>query len=69
MTNAVVELLRESVLIQSAITLLIVGSAVYLFITNQNVPPDLLGAFWLVIGFFFGAKVTQALFTTPPARG
>lgn len=54
------ELLRESVIIQGVITLMVVGACIYLAVTSQSIPPFLADLTSLVIGFYFGAKV-QAL--------
>lgn len=52
-----VALLRESIIIQGTLTLMVV--AVWLWmIANGRTPPDLLnGAVALVLGFFFGSKL------------
>lgn len=51
------ELLRESILIQGALTLAVVGVALYLLATGHEVPTDLWTMVTLVIGFYFGSKV------------
>lgn len=51
------ELLKESVIVQGILTLMVVGACVYLWITNQPIPPDLASITLLVVGFYFGAKV------------
>jgi len=57
-----IELLRESVLVQSLITLLVVSIVCYLVIVQQPVPELLSQVMMLVIGFYFGSK-TQQQFT------
>lgn len=54
------ELLEKSTLVSGAVTLLLVGTACYLFAIQAPVP-DLLGyALTTILGFFFGAKVQKA---------
>lgn len=54
-----VNLLRESVLIQGLITSSLVITTCYLWATGQTVPTELWTADTIVLGFFFGAKVQQ----------
>lgn len=65
-----VALLRESIIIQGTLTLMVV--AVWLWmIANGRTPPDLLnGAVALVLGFFFGSKLAlrRAQFPEEPRR-
>ena len=56
-----VELLRESVLVQATLALLLSGTIVYLVVVGQPIPETLLSAFWAVLGFYFGSKVQQAI--------
>ena len=51
-----VSLLRESVLIQGAITLMYGGVLLYMLIAQQEVPKELWALNGIVVGFFFGAK-------------
>lgn len=53
--------LKSSVIIQGTVTLMLIGTTCYLYIMGQPVPPELLGFDGLVLGFFFGAKVQQAM--------
>jgi hypothetical protein len=53
-------LLKESVIMQGTLTLLVVGVWLYLVVTGQVVPEQLTNVVGLVVGFFFGAKLTQA---------
>ena len=55
------DLLRESVLTQSVLTLTLACAVVYLSVTGQKIPETLISAFWVVIGFYFGNKTQQFL--------
>lgn len=58
------QLLKESVIIQGTITVLIVGAIVYLAIA-QIVIPDILGQMgFLIVGFYFGSKSGIAIQTS-----
>ncbi len=50
-------LLQESVLIQGAITLTLVGTLAYMYINSMEVPSELLNILLLILGFYFGGKV------------
>lgn len=54
------KLLKESVITQALITILIVGAIVYLSVTLQPIPDILEKLSLLIIGFYFGAKSTAA---------
>jgi len=49
-------LLRESVLVQSVVTLILVCSVVWCVLTNRDVPDELWNLLLLVVGFWFGSK-------------
>lgn len=53
-------LLEKSVIVSGIIALGVTGSIVYLSVTGQQIPELLGNAGLLVIGFFFGAKSTDA---------
>lgn len=53
------QLLKESVIIQASVTLIVVCAAVYLVVTGQKVPTELTSMVMLVLGFYFGAKTRQ----------
>ena len=55
------DLLKESVILQGLITVMVFGLIAFLLITKQEVPDQLWQAFALILGFFFGAKVQKAL--------
>jgi len=57
----IVELLRESVLIQAIITLILV-CAVSLMAVRGDAPPDwMIQVLMVVIGFYFGSKTERAI--------
>lgn len=54
------ELLEKSTIVSGFIALAIVGGVVYLSIIGSEIP-DLLGnSMLIIVGFFFGSKVTAA---------
>lgn len=55
------DLLRESVIIQGIIVIMILGLIAYLLGTGQEVPEPLWSAMLLILGFFFGSKVQQVI--------
>jgi len=55
------QLLKDSVIIQGTVTVILVGTTCYLYATGAPVPESLLAMDGLALGFFFGAKVQQAL--------
>lgn len=50
------ELLQESVIVQSLVTLSLTFAVIYLTITGQSVPDALLGLSSMALGYYFGAK-------------
>lgn len=54
-----VELLRESVIFQGVITLIVLGVWGYLIVTGQPVPDTVQLLAGTVVGFFFGGKYAQ----------
>ncbi len=57
MSVSIKQLFQESVIMQGAISLLVIGLWGYLLATGQEVPPELSAVVTLVIGFFFGSKL------------
>lgn len=55
-------LLKESVIVQGLITLLLTGVILYMYVTGMSVPQELVSAFMLVLGFYFGSKVTASAY-------
>ena len=54
-------LLRDSVLIQGIVTLVLVCVICYLTVTGQEIPDLVVNLAGLVIGFWFGSKVEQSV--------
>lgn len=50
------QLLKESVITQGVITVALVLSACYLYVTGQEVPATLLQLCTAAVGYFLGAK-------------
>jgi len=57
----IVELLRESVLIQSIITLVLVSTVSMIAIRGDTPPEWLLQLLMIVVGFYFGSKTERAI--------
>lgn len=55
------ELVQQSVIVQSIITLVLIGTVAYLYVTGQEVPRDLMGLTVVVLGFWFGSKSQGAV--------
>jgi len=55
------ELLRESVILQALIALILVGVICYLYIVGKEVPEPLTQALFVILGFYFGAKSAEIL--------
>ncbi len=53
-----VDLFQQSVIMQGSLSLLVVGLWGYLLATGQEVPAELSAVVTLVIGFFFGSKLS-----------
>ena len=52
-------LMKQSVIVQALITLIIVSTISYLYIVGRNVPNDLINIVVLILGFYFGSKSQQ----------
>lgn len=59
MNKQFIELLRESVLVQGLITLVIVLTISYMYVTEMSVPQELFNILLLILGFYFGGKVER----------
>ena len=55
------ELFAESIIVQSFITMLLVTGVLFMWVTGREVPPDLVSATMLVLGFWFGSKTQHAM--------
>lgn len=54
------DLLANSTITQTVLSTVLVGAVVYLAVTGQDVPEILSALAGTAVGFFFGAKTTQA---------
>lgn len=54
--DKLVELLRESVLVQATLAFISMAAVIYLAVTGQNIPEILVNAVMLILGFYFGSK-------------
>ena len=54
-------LLEESVIIQGAITLMLVGAVLYMAVAGMEIPPLLGSSLALTLGFYFGSKSEQTI--------
>jgi len=61
MWDKVLDLLARSVIMQSVLTILVVGAWLYLIVMGKPVPELLETVVGLVVGFFFGSKVTGGM--------
>lgn len=55
------KLLKDSVIVQASVTLIVVCAIVYLYVSGQTVPPELINITMLILGFYFGGKTQQKL--------
>ncbi len=51
------ELLKESVIVQAVLAVAVVATGCFLAVTGQEVPDWLLALLFAIIGFYFGSKV------------
>lgn len=58
--DKLIDLLRESILIQSAITVILIVTTCVLFILQYPIPDLLATMDLLVLGVFFGSKITRS---------
>jgi hypothetical protein len=61
MWDKVLDLLARSVIMQSVLTILVVGAWLYLIVMGKPVPELLETVVGLVVGFFFGSKITGGM--------
>lgn len=59
-----IELFKESVIVQSTVTLVLCTTTAYMYATGKTVPNELLVLTSTVLGFWFRSKNDQALRTT-----
>ena len=61
MWDKFLDLLARSVIMQSVLTILVVGAWLYMIVMGKPVPELLETTVGLVVGFFFGSKVTGGI--------
>jgi uncharacterized membrane protein YfcA len=61
MWDKFLDLLARSVIMQSVLTVLVVSAWLFLIVEEKPVPPLLETIVGVIVGFFFGSKVTQGL--------
>jgi hypothetical protein len=61
MWDKFLDLLARSVIMQSVLTILVVGAWLYMIVMGKPVPELLETVVGLVVGFFFGSKVTGGI--------
>lgn len=61
MKDSFIQLLRESVLVQASVTLILIGVISYMYIQGRAIPSDLVNITMLVVGFWFGSKSQAAV--------
>lgn len=53
-------LLKQSVIIQAMITLIVISTIAYMYINNLPVPDGLVNLAFIIVGYYFGSKSQQA---------
>ena len=61
MLQKLVDLLRESSLVQALITLVIIATMCYMYINGMDIPETLTSVMLLIVGYYFGTKQQQAV--------
>lgn len=56
MLDKFIELLKQSVVLQASLTVMIWGVMMYLIVIGRPVPDILLSAGNIILGFYFGSK-------------
>ncbi len=59
--DALIELLKQNILIQGSISLALVLVVCYLYLNQMTVPKELLSIMSVILGFYFGSKFKQNL--------
>ena len=60
-TTRLLDLFERSIIVQSIITLGLIGTLMYLWLSNLPVPDDLVSLGMLVMGYWFGSKVQNEI--------
>lgn len=58
---ALLELMKQNLLIQGLIVLTLVGIVGYLYVNQIEVPIELVNVISIIIGFYFGGKAQQKI--------
>lgn len=61
MKEKIIELIANSVITQSLLTLIIWGAILYLYLMKIDVDIELISAGMLILGYWFGTKQQQAM--------
>lgn len=61
MRRELIELLKQSTLLQAILTIVLLGVISYLIVIEHPVPDVLTNAFLLILGYYFGTKSQQAI--------
>jgi len=54
-------LLKESIIVQSIITLMMVSAIVYLYLTGKEVPETLYNLTYIIVGYWLGSKAQHSI--------
>lgn len=60
MGQQILDLFKQSVIVQSILTLMVVGVWLFMIATMKPVPEVLTNVVGIVVGFFFGGKYAMA---------
>ena len=58
--NTLVDLFRQSVIIQAIITLIVISTIAFMYISGREVPDGLVNLAFIIVGYYFGSKTQQA---------
>lgn len=59
--HTLLDMIRESVIVQGIITIIVVMTLCYMVATNQVIPPYFTDIASIIIGFYFGAKIQNLI--------
>jgi len=54
-------LLKESIIVQSIITLMMVSAITYLYLTGREVPETLYNLTYIIVGYWLGSKAQHTI--------
>lgn len=55
------DLIERSIIVQSLVTLALVGVVCYMYVTGAEVPEGLSGLTYAVVGYWFGTKAQHTI--------